>query len=239
MQILIDDEKLNLLLETKKNFIGKKVALDTVLSAVSLLISVAFASYEGVLGGYGYVLKIIFVIIGIFFTFKSVVDVFKSIKNNYTYQDLFEDINKLNEIAHNHSIVILKDQYNEFSNRFLVYYDERWNGKLFLNYKDNRNNEDFIIDHLSRELKIDKSMIELEYITKEIHQKYSVSAKVNKIYCHKFYLASVKNFPEYMKEDSFEKDGKKYFWTTMQELENDKAVMDMNADIVSYVKKYF
>lgn len=46
MKILLDDVKLNLLLEQKKQFIGKTVVWDSLLSAVSFLISVIWASYS-------------------------------------------------------------------------------------------------------------------------------------------------------------------------------------------------
>ena len=45
MKILIDDVKLNLLLEQKKSFIGKKVAWDSILSAGSFLLSAIFEIY--------------------------------------------------------------------------------------------------------------------------------------------------------------------------------------------------
>lgn len=66
-----------------------------------------------------------------------------------TYEDLLSDINKLNEIAHNYSIVLIKDSFQRFPNRFLVYEDKRWECKLFLNYKENPNNKEFIKNHLS------------------------------------------------------------------------------------------
>ena len=46
MQILIDNVKLNLLLEKKKQFIGKTVAIDRVVSSVSFLISVINSSIQ-------------------------------------------------------------------------------------------------------------------------------------------------------------------------------------------------
>lgn len=125
MKILIDDIKLNLLLEQKKQFIGRKVAWDSVLSAFSFLISVLLASYSDFLGVSGTVFKTVFVLLGIGFSTKSVFDIVKSSKNNYNFEDLLKDINKLNEIAHSHSIVVIKDTFNKFPNRFLVYEDNR------------------------------------------------------------------------------------------------------------------
>ena len=144
MKILIDDIKLNLLLETKKSFIGKNVAWDSFLSAFSFLISVLLASYSDFFGMPGIALKTVFVVLGVSFTFKSLADIHNSSKNNYSYSDLLSDINKLNEITHNHSIDIIKDTFNKYPNRLLVYDDTRWNCKFFLNYKENPNNESFI-----------------------------------------------------------------------------------------------
>lgn len=98
-------------MEKKKQFIGKNVVWDSSLSAISFLLSVILATYEDFLGIPGIVLKTLFVILGLFFTGKSIVDIISSKKNNYTYEDLLSDINKLNEIAHNHSIVLIKDSF--------------------------------------------------------------------------------------------------------------------------------
>lgn len=239
MSILIDETKLNLLLEQKKQFIGRKVAWDSILSAVSFLISVLFASYDKVMLIPGVVLKTVFVLLGIGFTAKSLYDLALGLKNNYGFEDLLADINKLNEIAHNHSIVIIKDSFLPFSNRYLVYDDRRWNCLLFPNYKDNPNNEEFIRSHISSELKVDVSKIRLSYVASRIHEKYSESAKCNKMYSHKFYLAQIDGFPDTMKQDSFECDGKLYFWKNITELELDDNVRKKNSDIVGFVKELF
>ena len=45
MKILLDDVKLTLLLEQKKQFIGTHIVWDSILSAASFLISVLLATY--------------------------------------------------------------------------------------------------------------------------------------------------------------------------------------------------
>ena len=42
-------------------------------------------------------------------------------------------IEKLNIIQHNHSLVAIKDTFSVESKRYLTYYDEKWECKLFLN----------------------------------------------------------------------------------------------------------
>ena len=239
MKILIDDVKLNLLLEQKKQFIGKTIVWDSVLSSASLLISVIMSSYKDILGIPGVVFKTLFVILGLFFTGKSIVDIVKSSKNRYNFEDLLRDINKLNEIAHNHSIVVIKDSFQKFPNRFLVYEDNRWDCEFFLNYKENPNNEEFIRSHISNELKIDPGDIQLKYVGQKIHEKYSESAKEAKIYSHKFYLVTIKEFPDFMKQESFESDGREYHWRSMPELEQNPDVQKKNIDVVNFVKELF
>lgn len=50
MQILVDEKDLKLLLEEKKNFIGKEVAIDSIISAFSFLLSSVFAEYKSYFG---------------------------------------------------------------------------------------------------------------------------------------------------------------------------------------------
>lgn len=239
MQLLIDKTKLELLLVKKKQHIGKTLTLDSLMSSISFLISVYFASYETVWGISGNTLKVLFSILGIIFLFKSIYDLWKNKKCNYTYNDLFADINTLNEITHNHSIIIVKDSFNKFPNRFLVYDDKVWECRLFINYNENENNEAFIKSHLSSELKVDISDITLKFTTMKIHEKLSQRDKINKMYCHKFYLADIKEFPQCAKDDTFTIGGKTYHWVTIEDLEADENAMAKNSDIISFVKEYF
>ena len=43
-------------------------------------------------------------------------------------QILIDNVN-----THNHSIIVIKDIFNDFSNKYLVYYDSKWDCKFFLN----------------------------------------------------------------------------------------------------------
>lgn len=142
-------------------------------------------------------------------------------------------------ITHEHSIIVIKDTFNQYPNRYLVYEDKSWDCELFLNYKKNINNESFIKSRISSDLKIDVSDISLDFVGQEIHEKYSVKDKVNKVYCHRFYRANISKFPDMAKCDQFECDGKVYHWRTMAEMEDDKNTMEKNKDIIGYVKALF
>jgi hypothetical protein len=59
------------------------------------------------------------------------------------------------------------------------------------------------------------------------------------VYSHKFYEATISEFPEDIKKDSFIRDGKEYHWRSIAELEQDESVQKKNLDILNYVKELF
>ena len=56
-------------------------------------------------------------------------------KNKYDHNILLNDIQKLDKIQHKHSLVAIQFPDTSAEKKYLVYYDERWDCKLFLNYK--------------------------------------------------------------------------------------------------------
>ena len=233
----INETKLNLLLEEKKQFIGAVVVWDSVISSASFLISVLLASYEEVFGRYGFILKLVFVVLGLVFTAKSIHDVLKSKRNSYSYKDLFDDINRLNEITHNHSIIAIKNTFEEFPNKFLLYEDKRWNCRLFINYKENINNESYIINHVSNELKVPVSDITIKYLAQEVGEKFSESHHEQRVYLHRLYQVEINNIPDCMKKDSFIIEGTRYYWESIRDMEQDERIAMVNSDIVNLVKR--
>ena len=65
---------------------------------------------------------------------------------NYNHTKLMKDIEDLDMIQHKHSLIVIKRNKNQKASKFLLYYDEEWDCKLFLNCKTaDRNNEQNII----------------------------------------------------------------------------------------------
>lgn len=143
--------------------------------------------------------------------------------------------------THPFSIVAIKDTFRESPNRFLLYYDTRWQCDFFLNYRTQNNeskNVEFIKRRLSEQLKVGIEKIRLEYRTEDICTKYSVSDKCEKIYDHRIYQATLAEFPENMKADRFTIDGISYRWTTTQDMEKDPNIRAKNADVVKLIEEY-
>lgn len=236
MKILIDDKKLENLLLKKRQYIGNKVTIDSIISALSFLISVLLASYDMFGRTAGLILKIIFVTLGVVFSVKCIYEAYKAQKHPYTYQDLIHDINEINEMKRPHSLIVIKDTFSDYPNRYLVYFDTGWNCLFFPNYKENINNENFITSHLSSDLKIPPEHINFKFLAERVSSKYSETAKEDKVYSHKFYLSTILEFPERLKQNSFEIDGITYCWKTLAELEQDPEVQKKNSDILGFVK---
>lgn len=66
-----------------------------------------------------------------------------------------------------------------------------------------------------------------------------MSGKKNKVYVHNFYLVTIEHFPEYMTKDTFECDGKRYYWKSIADMEQDTDVRKKNQDILNFVKELF
>ena len=140
---------------------------------------------------------------------------------------------------HNHSLVIISNFKLQEERSFLVYYDERWDCKLFLNYKtQDRDNEAFLMNRVSAELLVDKSQIAIRYVAAKIQEKYSVSHAENRVYHHELYEMQVNDWSE-DKQSDFTINGRHYYWMTIYEMEMDSDIMKKNKEVVEFVKEMF
>lgn len=135
--------------------------------------------------------------------------------------------------SHAHAIIIIKNNKDEY----LQYYDERWDSNLFLNCKLFEGfTERDIMDVVINKLKFSSDNLTCKFLGDKIHKKYSESAKIEKEYHHFFYRIDIKNMPDVMKDKKFVIDCITYSWYSLGELENDDRIMQVNSDIVGYVK---
>ena len=120
-----------------------------------------------------------------------------------------------------HAIIIIKNK-----DKYLQYYDERWDSYLFPNMKLKDEFTDIdIIEYVENNL--NKKVIDCTFIKNIIHSKYSVSHKEVREYNHYFYLVNIDNY-------DFDNT---YKFFSMDELKNNKRIMEVNSDIVSYIEE--
>lgn len=143
---------------------------------------------------------------------------------------LIEDIKHLER---NHSLVVIKKR-----DKFLLYYDERWEYKFFLNYKtQRRNDEESITERVAADLNLDRDSLQCTYVSSRVQEKYSVSHQENRVYNHRLYEIFIENLPEALKEPDFKIGNKHYYWMTMQEMEKDENIQKKNLEVLDFVKE--
>ena len=163
----------------------------------------------------------------------------KAIKNTYNADLLQHDIENLNEIEHPFSLIAIKDTFNKYPHRYLLYYDNRWQLNLFPNYRTQATEEENIaniVGHLSNELQIPAQDITVEQKGYTLTTKYSVSDKVQKVYAHTLYQATIKELPKKLQADSFMIGDRKYSWWSIDKMETDEDIREHNLDVVELVK---
>lgn len=152
---------------------------------------------------------------------------------------LWITIENLNEIEHPFSLIAIKDTFNNYPHRYLLYYDNRWGLNLFPNYKTQvveEENVTNIIKRLSVDLQIAPELISVERKGFELRTKYSVSDKVQKVYAHTLYQATIKKLPKKLQADSFMIGDRQYSWWSIDKMEADEDIREHNLDVVELVK---
>lgn len=132
-----------------------------------------------------------------------------------------------------HAIIIIKNEKDEY----LQYYEESWHSYLFLNCKQEDSNDlNKIKDIVLEKLEINPRKI--DYLFTKIHSKYSVKHEKMREYEHYFYLVDIDTKTlEVQKE--FVINNTKFKWFGMAELEKNPEIMQINGDIIGFIKEWF
>lgn len=136
-------------------------------------------------------------------------------------------------MASKHAIIIIKNEKDEY----LQYYEESWHSYLFLNCKQEDSNDlNKIKDIVLEKLEINPRKI--DYLFTKIHSKYSVKYEKMREYEHYFYLVDIDTKTlEVQKE--FVINNTKFKWFGMAELEKNPEIMQINGDIIGFIKEWF
>lgn len=238
MNMLIDRNELQLLLEKRRSEIGwgGLSGVDSLFAGATFLITTLPTKYESVWNIPGGAVKAFLILLGAAYTVFGLVVLFLRFFHNYDHEKLFREIEGMDKVKYAYTIVAIKDTFHAHANRFLLYYDTQWDCRFFPSYKTAEENESSIRERLSHELKLDPESIVLEPITEVTQKKFAPHAKVERVYSHTLYLASIQDFPENLKQDEFEIDGKKYCWMSIPQMEQDHKIQERNMEVVGLVK---
>ena len=133
-----------------------------------------------------------------------------------------------------HAIIIIKNN----KGKYLQYFDERWASFLFPNCKlINDNHEALIVESLNNKFNLNLGKIKVNYLMDKVHEKFSESDKIMKTYHHYFYDVQYSKLPKQVENKTFTNDNISFAWLTLNELENSPRILEVNSDIVGFIKE--
>ena len=232
MKLLMEDKDVALLLSEKRDYIGKKITLDTVVAAISLLVSCYSSNFTPIFGFTSDMVRAVFIFVAFVYIIKVCIDLYNCTGDRkYNKDTLLSDIKELNEVQHDHSLIAIKNEKNQF----LVYDDERWTCKLFPNYKTSSiDNEGHLKESIASDLNIDSVNVGLKFISARTQEKYSYSHNENRMYHHRLYLANVNDINE---ENDFISNNKHYYWMSLEDMLQDEVIKKKNLEVVDFVRE--
>ena len=238
-KILLSEDKLHYILERHDKEIGRRANWSSVVTGSTFIISTMGASYDNFFFLTGSAIKTAIIVVAVMLTIWGVLMELNNHNKKFDKNVLYEEMVANNEMEHPFSIVAIKDTFREFPNKYLLYYDNRWNCWFFFNFKTVENaeqNEASIKKGIATKLKINTDKISLIFKVEDIHRKYSVSDDVIKYYHHSLYDCVIDEFRDEIEKDDFSIDGIKYKWMTIDEMEKNPSIKKHNLDVVEFVK---
>ena len=181
MKLLLDIERIKLIFSEYREFIGpqKLDGLDSIIAGIGFFITIALSDFHSVKW-----LQITPIVIAILYLMWGTYHLYRSWKysdfNRHKLLELLEEINEMEK--HPLSIILIKDDFNKNSNRFLVYDDPRWHCRLFPNYHTISASEEENISNIQHHIRMElKTTTENGcFLFQKLHSKYSVSHKKKK-----------------------------------------------------------
>lgn len=239
MKMLIDKIKLRLLLEQKRNYIKNRIeGVDLLITDAIYIVSLLCCDFNSFLGVDEKIIQTLAWVLAFGIAFYGIFKLIRSIVFRFDHKMLFSEIENLDEMLHRFSIVAIKNDFEDFSNRFLLYFDVTWDCWFFFSFHTSEfQNEINIVQRLSNKLKLDVNKISVKYVSDRIQPKYSERDQVQKVYQHSLYQGVISEFTEIMKQNEFKIDGTAYKWFTIDEMEKNETIMQKNSDVVAYVKE--
>lgn len=237
---IIANNDLKLLLEQKRGFIGKRLSWDLVVTGLLFALPLIPTTFNDLWGIPGNVYKWVLISIGFAIILTGIIQMAVAEKKKYTADDLYNDIVELEPPAKRFSLVAIKDTFQKYPNRYLLYYDQKWDCKFFPNFKsmeDEEENKANIIGKISVMLNVPADRLSAEFKAQAIQRKFAPADNAINIYDHKLYEITISSFPKELKQSSFTIEGKQFYWLTINDMLKDRRIYEMNLSVVSFVKE--
>lgn len=243
-KLVISKDRLALLFEKNKKYIGTNILVSGEISiGLSTTTTVFVSEFKDILFIPSEFIKAIYIIVSIIMFALAIHTLWK---NKITHETLLNKVIELSEVENEYrAIIVLRDEFNPYSNKYLVYYDTVWNCYLCLHYSYNPNNEETesdnaILKRVSNELCIKPELLSVISICKKDSCKHSYRTNETKFYHFHYYSTTINsdNTPDLMKQDEFEINEKKYYWKSIDELRNHKNTWERNSDVINFLEAH-
>lgn len=166
-KLLLDETEVKFILEKNRDYIGHKFifGFDSIIAGMGYVVTIFLSDFKD----YNW-LKYPLSVIGIVYLIWGMYNICRYYKNKHFNKDtLYKQLEDINYMENSeHSIILIKDDFNQNPNKFLVYQDPRWDCRLFVNFHTCGNNEaeniDNIKQHVEQELKTKSDNLSLIHI---------------------------------------------------------------------------
>lgn len=237
----IDEDKLKLYLNTRKNFIEFKrfSGIAEIVSGLSMFITLICSNFDSIslnttmLLCIGFFISLAILLLGIL-KFVS------SIKNYYTIDLCFKEISSLDDTKKRvQYVIIVKDTV---SGKYLLIYNTPWQCYLFHSFSSDmiisstHSIEQMLLDTCIKTLEIKNQKLKIKHIGTLNSYKINVGEKCFMNYEFKFYLVSgitLQNSKKRLKIN-----GNKFKWMSIDKMYANKQMMKKNWDVIDYVNNH-
>ena len=228
MKLEIEYDKLNSLLLEKKEYIGRH-PLEVIIN-IGGGISFGVTLYSAKIQNYFINTALYIVVLSMI-----VIGFLQLRKCSYNSEKLIDDIKNLSVSNNKYSLIAIMNTYERNGpNKALLKLDQGWeNTYLFPYFQTSLTNDEENIKHrIASSLNINIEEIGIRFLTQEDQPKWSPRHKKVRQYQNKYYLATIRSFPEHLKQDTFILGNANYKWMTLEKMENDKKIQEHNKDVL-------
>lgn len=241
--LYINEDKLkNLLLNKKEKIASNKFyGIGEIISGISLIISLLCSDFKDVLGIKAEYIEIFAWLIAGIILFFGIFQLIKGFIHSYTTDDLYNDLVELgNTKPHMFNIILLKN--NPVEGKYLLFYNKRWQCKLFLNYKaitpDNYNSTaeiKNICSMFSTDTGISVAEKDFAYLGQIESHKLSYGDKTEKDYIFHFYKIDI-SVPISIQQTSFKCNGHQFHWMSLNQMYGNINIVKKNKDVLDFIR---
>lgn len=178
--------------------------------------------------------------LGVLLSVLSLIRLFRSFLHAMDAETLYKEIVNLDKVERRSSIVAIRDTYQQYPHRYLLYHDEGWDCDFFPNHASastNKATTALLSSYLSDQLEIPETEIDIQFVREGTNEKPSTEHGGElRLYTYWLYNVTIAAIPDFWKQDEFVIAGRHYKWMSTDSMLADERIREVNSDVVSLVR---